>query len=350
MKKLPWIAALTALAGAALTAKLVRRPRDVEWADSANDWPHAAHSRFVMVDGVRLHFQEFGLPNAPPVILVHGFCASSASWSKIAQPLAEAGYRVIAPDLVGYGFSDKPPYAEYTVHAQTRMMLRLMNRLGIGRAVLVGCSYGGAVAATCALEAPERVEKLVLVGAVSNNQAMSQPLLRFATAPGLGEALTPLMLDSRRLMHWRMKQIYAPANAHLYDHSRAEMVSRPLRSASAHRAVLHTMRRWSANHVSQGAHLIDTPTLLIWGEDDRDVPLSNAQRLFRAIPDARLIIFRHCGHVPQEEKPVLFNELLINYLRGALPYTRTEEIAEGVKIRNLPSETDEAETTAGHEL
>lgn len=344
-RKWTWLAAGAALAGAALTAKLVSRPADVAWEDNEAEWPHAEHSRFIKVDGVRMRVLEVGPRTAPTVVLIHGYCASSASWSKVIEPLAASGLRIIAPDLVGYGFSEKPLYAEYTVHYQSRMILRLLNRLGIGRAMFVGASYGGAVAATCALEAPERVEKLVLVDAVSTNSATKQVLARLASAPLLGAAFTPLLLDSKQLFHKRIRQMYHPSKAHLYDAERAALMGRPLRAAGTHNSVLMTMRRWDAEHVARNAHLITAPTLLMWGENDRDVPLSEGRHLFQAIPDARLIIFRGCGHVPQEELPEEFVEVLTNYLHNKLPYTRTPNLAEGSKLRDLPAE-DDAESLA----
>jgi pimeloyl-ACP methyl ester carboxylesterase len=334
MKKWPWIAAFYALAGAALTAKLVSRPRDVAWEDYADTLPHAEHSRFVAVDGARIHFQEMGAAHAPPVVLLHGFCSSGYIWADVMPLLAEAGFRVIAPDLVGYGFSGKPPYAEYTIQAQARMVLRLLNRLGIGRATLIGSSYGGAVAATCALDAPERVDKLVLVGAVSNDNVPQQRLLQMAAWPVIGDLLSPVMLDSRPLMRWRMSQVYAPENARLtQDAARMEGHHRPLRAAATHRAVINTLRRWSATRIAREAHLIRQPTLLLWGENDQDVPLREGWRLFHSIPDSRLIVFHRCGHIPHEEYPAQFAEIVSGFLHQALPYTRTEAIAEGSKIR-----------------
>jgi pimeloyl-ACP methyl ester carboxylesterase len=263
MKKWPWVAALTALAGVAVTAKLVRRPRDVEWSDYAGQLPHTEHSAFVAVDGVRLHFQDFGPRHAPAVILIHGFGSSCYIWADTVQLLADAGFRVIAPDLVGFGFSEKPPYAEYTIHFQARMILRLMNRLGIGRAQLAGSSYGGAVAVTCALEAPERVEKLVLAGPVSSDYVTSQGLARLAAAPLAGDLLTPLLLDSKTLVRWRMRQVYAPRNAHLLDDPRRLALRQILLgNANAHRAVLASLRRWDANHVSRASYSVSDTSAL----------------------------------------------------------------------------------------
>ena len=88
---------------------------------------------------------------------------------------------------------------------------------------------------------------------------------------------------------------------------------RPLRASSAHRAVIRTLRRWNAARIEHEAHRIQQPTLLIWGEDDIDIPLEHGQRMFEKIPDARLIVFRRCGHLPQEEYPREFTKLLTEF-------------------------------------
>jgi pimeloyl-ACP methyl ester carboxylesterase len=146
--------------------------------------PHSDHSHFINVDGIHVHYQEFGEQNAPPIILIHGYTASVFVWHKVAPLLAEAGFRVIAVDLVGFGYTSKPRWFSYTIDAQARMVSRLMNSLGIGRAVIAGSSYGGAVAMSLALDYSASVEKLVLLDAVCNDELLSHPILRLASIPG----------------------------------------------------------------------------------------------------------------------------------------------------------------------
>src|ERR1051325_12163631 len=206
MKKRYLIAGAGGLAGAALAVKLLRRAADVEWEEHARALHHADRSRFVEVDGVRVHYQEAGRVDAPPLILIHGFTASTFVWKDVLLPLADAGFRVIAPDLLGFGYSGKPRHVEYTIDAQARMIMGLMEELGIERAALVGSSYGGAVAAPCALDNPERVSKRVLISAVTNDEPMQQPMAKLARARVVGDLITPLMIDSRRLSRWRQKK------------------------------------------------------------------------------------------------------------------------------------------------
>jgi pimeloyl-ACP methyl ester carboxylesterase len=313
MKKRYLIAGAYGLAGAALAAKLLSRPRDIEWEEHKAELPHAERSRFVEIDGARVHYQEAGEIDAPPVILIHGFCASTFVWSDVFLPIAEAGFRVIVPDLIGFGFSEKPRQSEYTIDAQARLIVRLMDSLGIERATIVGSSYGGAVASVCALDYAERVERLVLVDAVINDDVKRQPLLQLAAAPLMGDLVSPLLLGTYRLTRWRMRKVYGKDAAWLLKDERMRAHHRPLRAASAHRAVIRTLRRWNASRVELEAHRIRQPTLLIWGEDDVDIPLAHGKLMFERIPNARLIVFRRCGHLPQEEYPLEFTKLVTEF-------------------------------------
>src|SRR5215510_12676010 len=175
MKKRYWIAGA---ASAAVAAKLLLRPRDVDWRENRETIFHSEYSRFADVDGKRVHFQDVGDLDGVPSLLIHGFASSTLVWSKVFLPLADAGFRVIAPDLIGYGYSEKPAKGEYTIEAQARILIGLLDRLEIPQAIFVGGSYGGAVAVTCALDYPERVAKLIMVGTVSNNGPRKYALMR----------------------------------------------------------------------------------------------------------------------------------------------------------------------------
>lgn len=339
MKRRYLIAGATGIAGAALAAKLLSRPVDIVWAKHARDIHHAEYSYFAVVEGVRVHYQEAGPEDGPVVFLIHGFCASNLVWSDVFLKIAAAGYRVIAPDLVGFGFSEKPAHAEYSIEMQARTVVHLMDELGIERASMVGSSYGGAVSAVCAMDYPERVEKLCMVGAVINDEAKHQLLLRLAATPVMGDLISPLILDSTRLMRWRMSQIYAPENAQLMTAERMLATHRPLRTANSHRAVLKTLRKWKADRVEREAVKIRKPTLLVWGEGDAECPLEHGRRLFNSIENSRLIVFTNCGHLPQEEYPDQFVELVTGFLSGeAQPV-----LEERVRVEQTSMPVPEAE-------
>ncbi len=266
MKKRYLFAGAAGVIAGAVAAKLLTRPRDVSWPNSIDLIYHPEYSWFTTIGGVRIHYQEAGDESAPPIILIHGFISSNLVWNEVILPLAQKGFRVIAPDLPGYGYSDKPADGRYTIDSQAYAVSGLMDRLGIESATIVGASYGGAVAATMALDYPERVANLVLVGAVTNDQPKKKLLLRLAGVPLLGDIATPLFLGSR----------------------------------------------W----ISREASLIRQPTLLVWGEEDTHIPVSDAFRLRDAIPNSRLIVFRRCGHLPPTESPEKFVEAVADFCKS----------------------------------
>jgi len=315
MKKRYWVGGISGvLAAAAVAAKLLLRPKDVEWEQNRDAVFHADYSRFMEVDGVRLHYQEAGDPNAPPMILVHGFAASNLVWSKVFLEFAAAGYRVIAPDLPGYGYSGKPRHLDYTIASQSEMVVGFLKRLDIDRAVLLGSSYGAAVAATIALDHPTLVEKLIMVGAVNNNKPTRYLLMRLFGSPIIGDILSPLLVGSRWLLRLRMKRVY-DRHSWVLDERRVDARHLPLRTRGAHRAIIRTVRRWDAERVSREAHLLTQPTLLLWGDSDREVPLADGKRLHEAIPGSRLLVFRECGHLPHEEYPAQFVEVVLDFVQ-----------------------------------
>lgn len=314
MKKRYWIAGASGLAGMAVAAKLLTRPVDVDWHESADLVYHREYSRFAEVEGVPIHYQEAGDPNAPPLILIHGFVSSTLVWSEVFLPLAAAGFRVIAPDLLGYGYSGKPNHWDYTIEGQAKMIAGLMSHLEIDSATLVGSSYGGAVAATVALDHPERVERLVLIGAVTNDAPKKFLLLRATSSPVLGDVLGPLLLGSRRVLRARMKKSYY-RQGRTFDEKKLASRHHGLSTVNTQRAVLRTLRRWHADYIQREAHLIKQPTLLIWGENDPEIPLSDGERLRDSMPNARLIVFRDCGHLPQEEFPQQFVQVVGSFCK-----------------------------------
>jgi pimeloyl-ACP methyl ester carboxylesterase len=312
MKKRYWIAGAVT---AAIAGKLFLRPRDAEWVKCREVVFHSEHSCFIDVDGIRVHYQEAGDRHAPAIVLIHGFASSTLVWSKVFLQFAEAGYRVIALDLLGYGYSAKPRNGEYTIAGQAKLLTRLLDALGIPRAIFIGSSYGGAVAATCALDYADRVEKLILVGTVNNNRPREFMLMRVFGSPLVGDVVSPLLIGSRRLLRRRMKRVY-DRHAWVMDERRVDARHLPLRAAGTHRAIIRTVRRWDAERISRDAHLITQPTLLLWGENDREIPLADGERLHAEIPGSRLIVFLNCGHLPHEEYPEAFTNVVIDFVKA----------------------------------
>jgi pimeloyl-ACP methyl ester carboxylesterase len=317
MKKRYWIAGgATAAAGLTVALKLLTRPRDVDWNKNRPSIFHSEHSRFVDVGSVRVHYQEAGDVTNPPLLLLHGFASSTLVWSRVFLKLANAGFHVIVPDLLGYGYTGKPRNGEYTIKGQAKMIVGLLDALEIDRAVIVGSSYGGAVAATCALDFPERVERLVLVAPVNNNRPLQFKLMRVFGSRVVGDVISPLLIGSRRLLRRRMKRVY-DRHKWVLDEDRVQARHLPLRASSTQRAILRTVRLWDADRISRDAHLIRQPTLLLWGDNDPEIPLADGERLHDEIPGSRFVIFNNCGHLPHEEYWESFVELVTDFARSS---------------------------------
>lgn len=303
--------------GGLVAWKMLSRASEIHWDDVSDKIAHAEYSHFVEVDGVRVHHQEFGeAGNNPTLILIHGYPSSTFVWQIVAPVFAERGFHVVAVDLPGFGFSDKPSWFDYSIASQGRVIERFMDRLGIGRATLVGSSFGGAVALTVALDYAERVEKLVLVSSVINDDVKSQKLFRLAKMRGVGEILSPFLVDSKMFLRRRMRGTIGASNHHLITPERIEGVRRPLRAANAHHSVLATARKWDANRIERDAYLINHPTLILWGEHDTVVPIHNGEKIHESILNSRLVVFKDCGHVPQEETPDSFVKVVSDFYRS----------------------------------
>jgi pimeloyl-ACP methyl ester carboxylesterase len=311
MKKRDIALAFGGAIGAAVAVKMLTRAKTVHWGDVQDLVIHSDRSRFVNVDGIRIHYQEFGDETRPTVLLIHGYTASVYVWKTAAPLLADAGFHVIAVDLVGFGYSEKPRSFEYSIDAQARIVARFMDRVGVGRAVIVGSSYGGAVAATLALDYAARVEKLVLVDTVINDDLKRHPILRLVSVPGIGEIVTPFLSDSRALHRWRMRG--SVADPALVTEERVESIRRPLYAADGHHSLLATSRNWHAERIGQDAYLIEQPTLVIWGEDDTVIPVRDGYKLHGEIAGSRLVVLKDCGHMPQEEQSQRFCERIVEF-------------------------------------
>lgn len=271
------------------------------------------HSRFITVAGYRLHLLDGG--EGPAVILLHGFAGSAEDWRPTAAFLADAGYRALAVDLLGFGRSEKPADAPYSLELGVALLDGLLDALGLGGAAFVAHSMGGKYALATALLRPERVERLALVG--SDGFVAAAPLTRAGGWPLVGAGL--LWLSSRPAV---VRALLAAAFYAPDGHLTAELIERAgaaLRGADNRRALTALSRRYDATdlaHTGLRARLgeLQAPALLIWGDHDRVFPLDTARAAAAAIPRAHLAILPRCGHFPQVEATRAFRGLLLGFL------------------------------------
>ena len=273
-------------------------------------------SRRVDVGTITLEVIEAGA-GGRPLMLVHGFTGAKEDLAEWVEPLAEAGWHAVAPDLRGHGTSDHPPGREaYGFDAFVGDVLALADALGWDRFTVVGYSMGGAVAQFLALDHPERVAALVLVatfhgpvpGIDADLVALGSAIVRDAGMPGLSQALA-----ARR----------AQDPDAVARHERAEQ-ARPGHGQRRERAVLATSPdlwlEMAPRFLEQADRLdrlagLDVPTAVVVGELDRAM-LDDCRRMAAAIPGAVLTVVPGAGHSPQVEKPDRFWAALAAFLDG----------------------------------
>jgi pimeloyl-ACP methyl ester carboxylesterase len=278
-----------------------------------------ANGAFVRVSGESLYYTHTP-GSGEAVVLLHGFGGSTTTWIDTAPALAAAGYDVYAVDLLGFGLSEKGWQHDYSHPAQAARVIAVMDALGIDRAVIVGHSMGGNVAAHLALSYPERVTALVLVSAAivdSNNS-------------GSGGSFSPVpaeLLELPFVRRWGQvlsREVIAPMFDDLLASAAADdSMIRP-EIVEGYRRALHTpewelglmgiTRDGDQNALPAPLETLDLPVLLLWGAADTWVPAANGVRLEASIPGARRVEFTGVGHLPMHEVPERFNAALLDFL------------------------------------
>jgi pimeloyl-ACP methyl ester carboxylesterase len=276
-------------------------------------------SRFIDVDGLRMHYKQQG-QGEPALVLLHGFGASTFSWREVMPQLSALG-TTVAFDRPAFGLTQRPMPGEwqgespYSPEAQADQTIGLMDSLGIDRAVLVGHSAGGTAALLTTLRHPDRVQALVLVDPAiyrSGAPGWLGPLLRTPQMRRLG----PLVARSLSKMGDRL------IDSAWYDPSRVtadviEGYRKPLRAQDWDRALWEVTLASHPLHLEERLGEVRVPVLVITGDHDQIVPSELSARLAEELPNAELVVIPECGHIPQEERPGAFLSAVSAFLAGA---------------------------------
>jgi pimeloyl-ACP methyl ester carboxylesterase len=257
--------------------------------------------KFVTVFGAKIHYLEAG--SGPAVILLHGLGGDVSNWAPTIGPLSQK-YRVIVPDQIGFGHSDKP-FLNYRVATLVDFLDGLYKELKIERATLVGNSLGGFAAAAFALAHPEKVDRLVLV--CSAGFSISNDI-----DPRVLNGLNPSTRN-------QIKEIFSLVfyNKQLFGSDAAidTFFARKVAAGDG-----YTIQRFIES-ISRGEDVLDGrlsaikhPTLIIWGREDGLTPLAMGERFKKEIAGSELLIIEKCGHVPQLEKAAEFNSALLKFI------------------------------------
>jgi pimeloyl-ACP methyl ester carboxylesterase len=252
---------------------------------------------------LRLAVMEKG--QGRPILLLHGFATSSYTWRAIMPELAKA-HRVIALDLRGFGASDKPLDDHYAIEDQAAAVAAFIEQENLRDLTIIGHSFGGGVTLTLALKAgqerPPRVRNIVLVDTIAYRQPI--PIFfKLLQVPVVGDAAMTLVPpevqagQGLRLAYYDREKISAQDVAEYAN---------TLYSPAAKHALTKTVERMMPDNIDEIASrykTIKAPTLIVWCEQDKVVPLLLGLRLHEEMRSSEFTLFTHCGHMPQEEKP-----------------------------------------------
>lgn len=268
--------------------------------------------------GLRLFTYQLGDHPTHSLLFVHGLGDEADSWRHVLRPLAQHA-RVIAFDLPGFGRSAKPDLA-YTIPFYAQVVKELAQVLELQSTILVGSSLGAAIGQALALEErPAWLKGLALAdGALLTTGQRLNPALLLFLLPGLGEwlynrlrkdpqaayeTLRPYYADLDALPEADRQFLYQRVNQRVWDDDQRRAYFSALRSVAA-----YTARQQKG--LVERLHTLDLPTLLIWGQQDRIIPLATGRAAQRAQPSARLAILPDAGHLPHQDTPLAFIRLL----------------------------------------
>jgi pimeloyl-ACP methyl ester carboxylesterase len=280
-------------------------------------------SRIVQIDKYRIHVLDSGASASAvngriPLVLLHGGGPGASGWSNFSRNAARLSqeYRVLIVDQPGYGQSDKPIVTDGVWTFNSYILTELLDELGIDKVNMLGNSLGGGTALKMALDYPHRVNRLVLMGPAGGALNLFSPnpsegfkaIFSFYGAPGpsldkMRSLIDVMTFDSTLVPDEVLSDRYAAA----VTPESIEYSTKLIRAFGEKGAGL-------PEELWREIHLVQNKTLLVWGRDDRVMPLDGAFFLLKRMPDAQLHVFSRCGHWAQIEHTAEFNELVVSFL------------------------------------
>jgi 2-hydroxymuconate-semialdehyde hydrolase len=257
----------------------------------------------VLANGIQTNYHDVG--EGPPVLLIHGSGPGVTGWAnwRLTIPALAQRFRVLAPDMVGFGYTERPADGQYNMENWVSHIIGFMDALGLKRAHVVGNSFGGGLALALAIRAPQRVERLVLMGSAGVSFPITEGLDRvWGYTPSLANmrGLLDVFAFNRNLMNDDLARMryeasirpgFQEAFARMFPAPRQRGVDGLASPETAIRALPH-------------------PTLIVHGREDKVIPLASSYRLFDLIPRAQLHVFGECGHWTQIEHAERFNRMV----------------------------------------
>lgn len=264
-------------------------------------------SKFIDINGQEIHYKERG-EGEQAIILLHGFASSEFSWREVLEPLS-AHSRVVAFDRPGFGLTERilnwQGESPYTSDYQADLVVRLMDKLGIQKAILIGNSAGGTIAMDTYLTYPDRINGLVLVDPAVYTGGGTPDFLRPLLHTPQMDRIGPLIV--RNIQNWgRSFAESAWYDPTLITDEIWNGYSKPLMVENWDQALWQLTKASEASNLPEVLDQFDVPVLVITGEYDEIVPAEESIQLAGELPQANLVVIPNCGHVPQEECPAEF--------------------------------------------
>jgi len=262
---------------------------------------------YELPSGQKMHVLEAG--SGPVVVFIHGSGPGANAYSNFSANypvIAAAGYRVLLPDMVGFGYSSKPEGVDYTLDLFTSTLTELLDLLDVRTCVLVGNSLGGAIALKVALDQPERVRKLVLMapgGIESREDYFKMPGIQKMVSGFVGEGFDRNGL--RRILELLSFEPGVVTEALVTERFNI------LRTQPK-----DVLGRMKIPDLSPELGRIRCPVLGFWGIEDQFCPSSGHAKILHAVPDSRFIMYSRCGHWAMIERAESFNQHVLEFLPG----------------------------------
>jgi len=264
--------------------------------------------QFTTVDGVRTYYRVIG--HGPALVLLHGLGSSHLTWSAVDAAFGRR-FTVYELDLPGFGYSDKPATVT-SAREEASFVDHFLASRGVERASVIGHSMGGDVALWLAIEHPNRVDRLIVVDAAEIGEAAA--VFRLVAVPVVGDVVlktttTPLTLPQMMADPYVQKQALTK--------NMSEEYARMYWSPGARQALVELAKSYDADKAPLLASIggVHVPTLIVWSEHDPYFPVSVAEDLRDRLPAADLRLISDAGHLPQEEQPTAFADLVLGWLQ-----------------------------------
>ncbi len=247
----------------------------------------------VQIDSTNLVYSESG--KGETLVLVHGFGGDKDNWTRMT-PFLNTKFRIISPDLPGFGDSDRITSLNYSVSEQVKRLHLFIEKLGIKKFHIAGNSMGGAISAAYASKYPDEILSLILI----NSAGVVSPIKSELTI-NLENGFNPLLVndikDYDRLLNFIfVKKPYIP------DIIKGYFAEKAVKNRSFNEKIFQDLRA-EKNTVEESLSKIKSPTLIIWGDTDRVIHVSSVEVFKKYIPNSKSVIMKDCGHSPQIERP-----------------------------------------------